>query len=234
MKTELSITASSRTLFGKKVADMRKSGKIPAVLYGHGVKTLPLVLDRKAFATLYAKSGENTLVELAVDSEKPKTVLVHDVQHHFLTDELIHVDFYEVKMTEKIKAKVPIVFVSEAQAVKDLGGVLVKNLIEVEVESLPADLPHSFEVDISRLKTFEDTITVADLAVDVSKVRIIAKPEEVITKVTPPRSEEELKSLEEKPVEEVSAVEGVVKETPTEDATEPKEIKETKPKDEKA
>lgn len=218
MKVELKIVASSRQVLGKQVDKLRKAGKIPAVLYGHNIASLPLELDRKQAAELYAKSGENTLVELSIDGQSPKTVLVHDTQHHYLKGDLEHVDFYEVKMTEKIRARIPLVFKGEAKAVKDLGGVLVKNLTELEVESLPADLPAAFEVDISKLNSFEDAVLVADIAVDSQKVKVLAKPEEILAKVTPPRSEEELKSLEEKPVEEVSSVEGVVKEAPAEEA----------------
>jgi len=218
MKIELKITAQSRNVLGKKVDKLRRENKVPAVLYGHNIASMPLVLDRKELTNLYSQSGENTLIQLVVDSQKPRTVLVHDTQTHFVDGRLTHVDFYEVKMTEKIKASIPLKFMGEAKAVKDLGGVLVKNVSELEVESLPADLPAAFEIDISKLQTFEDAITVADLGLDTSKVKIMAKPDDVLAKVTPPRTEEELKSLEDKPVEEVSSVEGVVKETPGEDA----------------
>lgn len=215
MKVGLRISARTRNILGKQVDKLRRHGKIPAVLYGHNVASLPLELDKKEMLNLYSKSGENTLVELTVDDKSPRTVLVHDAQHHFLKGDLEHVDFYEVKMTEKIHAHVPIKFIGESKAVKDLGGVLIKNVSELEVESLPADLPADFEVDISKLATFEDAIIVADLGIDAGRVKVLAKPEDIIAKVSPPRSEEELKSLEEKPVEEVSAVEGVVKQEPS-------------------
>ncbi|MCL5436165.1 MAG: 50S ribosomal protein L25 [Patescibacteria group bacterium] len=218
MKVSLKISAQTRSVLGKQVDKLRKHGKIPAVLYGHNVASLPLELDKKEMLDLYSKSGENTLIELVVDNKPARTVLVHDAQHHFLKGDLEHVDFYEVKMTEKIKTHVPIKFVGESKAVKDLGGVLVKNISELEVESLPADLPPVFEVDISKLQTFENALTVADLGIDSAKVKVLAKPEDIIAKVSPPRSEEELKALEEKPVEEVSAVEGVVKEAPADSA----------------
>lgn len=220
MKTELKITAQSRDVLGKKVDKLRREGKVPAVLYGHNIASTPLVLDGKELSSLYSKSGENTLVQLVIDAQKPRTVLVHDAQHHFADGRLTHVDFYEVKMTEKIRASIPLKFTGEAKAVKDLGGVLVKNVSELEVESLPADLPAAFEIDISKLQTFEDSVTVADLGLDTAKVKVMAKLDDVLAKVTPPRTDEELKSLEDKPVEEVASVEGVVKETPSEEGEE--------------
>jgi large subunit ribosomal protein L25 len=212
------LAAFPRTVTGKQVDKIRKSGQIPGVLYGHDIKTVSLAVDKMEFMKVYATTGETSLISLQVEGEKPRMVLIHDVQNHFLTSNPTHVDFYEVKMTERIKAKVPVHLLGEAKAVKDLGGVLVKNITEIEVESLPGDLPHAFEVDISRLQTFADSIIVSDIKVDADKVKILAKPDEIVIKVTPPRSDEELKSLEEKPVEEVAAVEGVVKEVGAETA----------------
>ncbi|MEK9181153.1 MAG: 50S ribosomal protein L25 [Patescibacteria group bacterium] len=212
MKTAISLQAVTRTEAGRRVKKIRDAGKIPAILYGHKIKNQTLAVDKKDFEKVFSKAGESTLIELVVDSQKPRTVLVHDVQRHFLGNQFTHIDFYEVNMTEKIRSKIPIVFSGSAPAVKDLGGVLVKNLDEIEVESLPGDLPSNFEVDISKLKTFEDGFSVSDLKYDSDKVKILVKTDEIIVKVTPPRSEEELKGLEEKPVtEEVSAVEGVEK-----------------------
>lgn len=220
MQATIKINATVRTEHGKQVQKLRKAGKLPAILYGHKIKSIPLTVDQKDFQAVFSKSGETTLIELAVDSGKPQTVLVHDAQHGILDGGLLHVDFYAVDMTEKIKTKVPLVFTGEPKAVKDLGGVLLKSISEVEVESLPGDLPASIEIDVSGLSTFEDFITIADIKINADKVKIIAKPDDVIAKVMPPRSDEELKALEEKPVEEVSAVEGVVKETPAAEAAE--------------
>lgn len=210
-QSNLALKAAIRQEIGKKVENLRRQDLIPAVLYGHEVKNLNLAVSRRDFEKTFAQSGENTLVKLLVDEQAPRTVLIHDAQRHFMTDKFLHVDFYEVSMTEKIKAKVPLNFIGEAKAVKDLGGVLVKVMNEVEVESLPGDLPHAFDVDISKLNTFEDNIAVSDLKFDAEKVKLTPAITEIIAKVQPPRTEEELKSLEEKPVEEVAAVEGIEK-----------------------
>lgn len=217
MQQQMQIQAAVRSEQGKTVDKLRRSGKVPAVLYGHKVeKNILLSVDRKEFEKLFKLAGESTLISLVVDGGKPRTVLVHDIQKDYLKDDISHIDFYEVNMTEKIHTHIPLEFTGQSVAVKDLGGTLTKQLDEIEVECLPADLPHSFIVDISKLATFEDDIKVSDLSVDASKVRLLEKPESIIAVVAPPRSEEELKSLEEQPVtEEVAAVEGVEKQEET-------------------
>ncbi|MEK7123863.1 MAG: 50S ribosomal protein L25, partial [Patescibacteria group bacterium] len=116
----------------------------------------------------------------------------------------------KVKLDEKIKTKVPVVFVGEAPAVKDLAGIFVRNVNELEVEAFPQHLPHDIQVDISVLKSFDDTIHLKDLKVS-SEVKILGNPEEVIASVTPPRTEAEMEALKATPVE--SKVEEVKVET---------------------
>ena len=113
-------------------------------------------------------------------------------------------------MTEKMRTKVSLNFIGRSKAVKE-GGVLVKNLEEIEVECLPLDLPHEIKVDISKLKTFDDVIKIEDLAIP-PKVKILENKDEIVATVTPPRTEEELKALEEEVEEKVEEVEGVKKE----------------------
>jgi large subunit ribosomal protein L25 len=213
---QINLTATIRKVLGKNNSILRKNGKLPAVLYGYKTETQNLELNEREFAKALKQAGENTIVNLNVDG-KVVPVLIHDVQNHFLRDHPIHVDFYAVNMTEKIKVNIPIEFTGEAQAVKALGGTLLKNLTEIEVECLPGDLPHSIEVDISALNTFEDAIRVSDLKLS-DKVAVVTGPDEVIVTTEAPRSEEELKALEEK-VEEVDltkAVEGLAAPAPTE------------------
>lgn len=152
-------------------------------------------VSAKEFEKVYRQAGENTLVNLAIENHPPKRVLIHDVAKHFMKNEPIHVDFYEVDLTRKIHAEIPVRVVGVAAAVKELGGVLVKNLSTIEVEALPTNLPHEIEVDISRLKTFDDMIRLEDLRLG-KEVKILGNPEELIIAVQPPRSEEELAELE--------------------------------------
>ncbi len=211
----IAITGTKRAVTGKRVKSLRTAGKLPAVLYGHNVENQQIEVSEKDFAKAFKSAGESTLVNLIVDG-KTQPVLIHDVQHHYLNDQPIHVDFYAVNMTEKLKVKIPIHLIGEAPAVKALGGTLVKNLAEVEVECFPGDIPQNFEVDISSLNTFEDAIRVSSLNVG-SKVTLISSPEEVIVTVAAPRSEEEMNALNAEIKEDVTAVEGVVKPEPAAD-----------------
>lgn len=211
---QITLNATKRAIIGKAVKKLRYAGKIPAVLYGHEVTTQNLELSENEFRKVLKQAGESTIITLSVDGN-PTPVLIHDVHDHYLTDQPIHVDFFAVNMKEKLTATIPLHFEGESMAVKTLGGILIKNITELEVECLPIDLPASIIVDISSLKTFEDSIRVADINVG-DKVEVKAAGEELIVSVTPPRSEEEMKELDEKPVDvDVTKVEGVVKPTDT-------------------
>lgn len=222
---KLVLKAQSRSAVGKSSNSLRGAGQIPAVLYGKGIDSVNLVVDEKEFAKTFKVAGESTIIDLSLD-DKSVPVLIQDVQNHYLKDHPIHIDFYAVRMDEKLRAHVPIHFIGDAPAVKTLGGILVKNLSEIEVECLPADLPSSIEVDLSSLVDFEKAVRISDLGIG-DKVKVLAQSDEMIVAVSPPRSEEELKSLEEKPVEEdVSKVEGVVKpEAETEPSEKPEKEK---------
>lgn len=190
-------------MFGKKNKALRGDGKLPAVLYGRGKENLSLEVAAKEFEKVYRKAGENTLVDLVIEGDGEKKVLIHEVAHHFMSQSPIHVDFYEVDLTRKIHAHIPLHFVGTSAAVKELGGILIKTLNEVEVEALPTNLPQFIEVDVSALKTFEDFVHVSDLKVP-AEVKILTHLEEVITTVQPPRTEAELAELE-KPTAEAEA-----------------------------
>ena len=172
------------------------------------------------FEKVYKQAGESTIVKLkltpnpAVGPELVEgvNVLIHDIQRHVTKDNITHIDFYQVKMTEKLTATVPLKFTGASSAVKELGGIMVHALSEVEVKSLPADLPHEIEVDVSGISNFEDVIRVADLKVDRSKVEILADPDAAVALVKPPRTEQELKDLEAAPAAvDVTTIEGVEK-----------------------
>jgi large subunit ribosomal protein L25 len=206
---------------------LRKQDVIPAVLYGNKVPNINLLLNSGEFEKTFRKAGESTIIEVEVVGEKTFPVLIHDVQYHVLTSKPIHVDFFAINMTEKLKTKIALEFIGESKAIKAGGGVLVKSMTEVEVECLPNDLPHNIEVDISKLENFTDSIQVKDLKVN-SKVTILANPEEVIAKVQPPRDvEAELVPV----VEDISKVEGAAEDKPVATEGDKKETK-TEPKKE--
>lgn len=217
---KLQLEATLRKENAETPNKLRSTGLVPAVLYGHNISNLHLSISANIFEKLFRKAGESTIIELATDDGKKHNVLIQDVQKHYLTGAPIHIDFLEVSMTEKLTATVPLEFVGESHAVKALGGTLVKILDEIEVECLPADLPHVIEVDISVLKTFEDVIQVKDLKV-AKGVEILAEPEETILNIQPPRDVEA--ELAEPVVEDISKVEGAAEDKPEEEGADGKD-----------
>jgi len=208
---KIQLKAETREIKKGSAQKMRKIGKLPAVLYGNKVKNVALTVDAREFDKVLRKAGESTIIEVVTDDGKTHPVLIHDIQNHYLTSVPTHVDFYEVSMTHKLKAKVALEFVGESPAVKTLGAILIKTLSEVEVESLPADLPHNIEVSLDSLKTLQDSIHVKDLKVS-DKVKILTSGDEMIAKIQPPRAVEE--DLAAPVVEDVSKVEGAAEDKP--------------------
>lgn len=192
----------------KKAKELRKQDLIPAILYGHKVKPVPLAVDSSAFEKVFREAGESTLISLEINNEKPRPVLIYEVQRDSLSGKFIHTDFYQVKMTEKVETAVPLKFVGKSRAVEEEGGTLVKNFDEIEVKALPDKLPHEIVVNISSLNTFNDIIHVKDLPIS-KEVEILADKERVVATVTPPRTKEELEKLEEEVEEKVEEVEAV-------------------------
>ncbi len=205
------IQAQPRGALGKKTKALRKSGTLPAVLYGHGVASRPLTVRGNDFLRVYRAAGASTLVNLVVDGEPPVKVIIQDVQRHPVSGQPLHVDLHQVRMTEKIHADIPLKFSGEAPAVKELGGVFLKNLDHLKVEALPGDLIHEIVVDVAKLKTFADMIHVRDVVMPPG-ITALDKAEEVVCLVTEPRSEQELAELETTVEEKVEEVEGVKKE----------------------
>jgi len=213
MMKKISLKAAERDVVGKKIKKYRADGKIPAVVYGHGKENKNLWVEYLDFKRAYEKAGENAIIELEV-GEGSMPVLVCETQHNPISGNFSHIDFLQVNMKEDVEANIPLEFIGESEAVKALGGILVKNIDEVEVKCLPADLPSKFEIDISAIKTFDDHIKISDIKIP-SGVEVLNDKETVIALVTPPRSEEELAKLDEKVEADVTKVEGIVKETPT-------------------
>lgn len=186
----LSLKVKIRPLGKQALRETRKANQIPAVLYGHGVKNLNLGIDYLAFEKVYQAGGGKGLLDLVIDDGKPTKVLIQDFQLHPLTNRFHHIDFRQVKMDEKIKTNVNLHFVGEAPAVKELGGIFVKNFSSLPVECLPQDLVSEITADISGLKEFGNVIHVKDIVLPPG-LKILAHTEDVVATVTPPRVEEE-------------------------------------------
>ena len=188
------------------------AGKIPAVVYGPGVKNVSVEVDEKEFKKVLKMAGESSLVELLVDGKK-HPVLIHEMQKNPVSGQVIHIDFFQPSLTKEVEVNIPLVFDGVAPAEKDLGGTLNKNILEIEVKALPQNLPHEIKVDISSLKTFEDHILVKDLAFP-KNVKVLKNLDEVVVAVLPPKDvEAELAEEIKEEVEEVEKVEKPAKET---------------------
>jgi large subunit ribosomal protein L25 len=218
----LTLVAKLRTQLGRETRELRQEGLIPAVLYGPGIINKNLAVDAKEFAKLFREAGKSSLVSLKIEGEKIDfMVLINDTDSDPVSGQFIHADLYQPDLTKAIETEVPLVFDGVSVAVKDLGGTLVKNISEITVKALPADLPREIRVDISRIKTFDDVILVKDLSVG-AKVELLKNPEDIVALAMPVQKvEEELaKAIEEK-VEEVGKVEKKEKDVVTEEEAAP-------------
>ncbi len=174
-----------------KLDALRKSGEIPAVFYGAGKDTTAISVTAIDFKKVWREAGESSAVKI----ETPKggiDVLIHEVQVDPVTEEPIHVDFLAIDMTKKIRVKVPLVFEGVSDAVKNGIGNLVKVLHEIEVEALPADLPHDLKVDLSKLATLDDTILVSDVKLPAGVQAITAGADVVASIVAQVEEKEEI------------------------------------------
>jgi large subunit ribosomal protein L25 len=210
MSKAITLKAKLRDVTGKKMRIQKKTEGLPAVSYGHGIEAKNLWVNELAFSKVYAKAGESALVELEVAGKKINA-LIHEIQNDSMSGRPTHIDFFEVNMKEEVETEIPVEFIGESAAVKAHGGVLIRNIDEIAVKCLPSDLPEKFEVDLAKLATFDDVITVKDLKVS-DKVEIMLDSETVIALVAAPRTEAEMESLDQKVEEDVTKVAGVVKE----------------------
>lgn len=185
----LELNVQKREVLGKKVKALRQQGFIPAELYGHNRDNIHLNVPAKEFKKIFKEAGESTIINLVLDNKK-FPVLIHDVAFDYLRDDVQHIDFYEVKMDEKIIASVPLEFVGEAPGVREKGGILVKAMQVIEIESLPSDLPHSLQVDLSVLTDIGTSFYVKNLAIP-DKVKCLVNEDTVIATVVEQKQEEE-------------------------------------------
>jgi len=188
--TNLILSAQPRIATTTEVHKVRVENKIPAIVYGHGFTNQPVTLEYVNFEKVYKQYGTSSLVDLAIGEEKPIKVLIQDFQLHPISNRFSHVDLRQVKMTEKLKTEIKLVFVGESAAVKHLGCTLNKNLLEVYVECLPQDLVNEIDVDIASLKEDGDIIHVKDLVVP-NGIKILANEDDVVASVSTIEVEEE-------------------------------------------
>jgi large subunit ribosomal protein L25 len=198
----LVIKSEKRDLFGKNASRrFRKGGLVPAVLYGEGAASVPLVLAKKDIVMiLKSETRENTIFKIAFDSEV-KDVMIKALQINATSDELLHADLILIAMDKAIRVSVPIELFGEAVGVKTEGGFVDFMTREVEIECLPADIPERISVDISGLHLHQ-SLKVSDLTAP-SGVKLISDPGTVLVLVQVPHEEK----VEAKPEEEAVAAE---------------------------
>jgi large subunit ribosomal protein L25 len=201
------LAAARREITGKKVAYLRRDGKLPAVVFGRGLESDSVEIDAHQFDSLRRQLGANALVDLSVDGGKETPVLVHGVQTHRVTRRPLHVDLYVVRMTEELTVDVPLVSEGVSAAVEDMGGTLMHVIESVRVRALPDRLPQSIRYAIESLATFDDAIHVRDLAIP-EDATLLTDGDEVVAKVLPPRVEEEPVVAEAAEGEEAEGEEG--------------------------
>lgn len=211
-----SLKVEERVVLGKKVARLRRQGLTPANIYGHGIDSKAVQVPTPELRRLLKETSRNAIIELSVGGEPAsRPVMIRSVQRDPVTHQILHVDFYQVSLKEKMRAEVPVHLVGESPAVTDLGGILLQEVETLTVRALPMDIPAAIEVDVSGLTELEQSLHVGQLPKS-ERYEILADPDVVVVKVAAPRLAAE--EAEELPVEE--AVEEAMEEAGEEEEEE--------------
>ncbi|MXY45904.1 MAG: 50S ribosomal protein L25 [Chloroflexi bacterium] len=183
-----SLSLSQRTVTGKKVKQLRRQGILPVHMYGSGIDAQSLQGTAGELRRLLPQVGTNVPVSVEVEgSDQENICFVREVQRHPVTEDLLHIDFMRVDVTQTISAEVPITLVGSAPATQQ-GGTLLQSLTSLLVEALPMDIPASIEADIGGLDDFDKSIVVSDLSVG-DNVTILTDSDEFVARVAAPRVE---------------------------------------------
>ncbi len=198
MADEILIIAEPREPAGSVVSRrLRTQGTLPGVVYGSGKPAQSVQMDQHVFEqTLKHHHSEHLMLDLQIGDAKAKKVLLKEVQHHPVTGRILHVDFHEISMTDKLHVTVSIDLVGEPYGCSQQGGVLEHLLRELEIECLPVDIPESIQLDVSAL-TIGDRLVASDVPLDAAKMILVTLPEMAIASVSPPRVQEKTAAEEE-------------------------------------
>ena len=178
-----------REVTGKKVKRLRKEGLTPVHLYGKDLDSAAYQVDALLLQRLLPRVGTNIPLSIKLKGKGGENIcFVREVQRHPVTEDVLHVDFIRVDISQTVRAEVPIILSGNAPAVRELGGTLLQPLQNLAVESLPMNVPPSFELDVSGLDDFEKGLYVRDLPA-AADVTFLADPDELIARVSPPRIE---------------------------------------------
>ena len=214
---QIELQTTTREVLGKKVRFLRRQGIIPLHLFGHNVESIALQCDTAQFRKVLAKAGKTRLIDLKLDkTKKPRKVVVREIQRAPCTEELLHVDLYQVSMEEKIKLEIPVILVGQAPALKSKDNILSQELNSLNIECLPDQIPDNVQVDISSLAEADQAIRVKDLGLS-DKITVINDPEVVVVRIGLRRKEEEVvKVVAEEVAEAAEAPEGAEAAAPPE------------------
>jgi large subunit ribosomal protein L25 len=216
---EIVLNAQLRTVTGKAVKYLRREGLVPAVMYGHFTEPVNLQVEERLMGHVLREAGTNRLITLSVEGLKDdRRVLLRDLQRDAITHSLLHVDFYEVVMTEKITAEVPVVLVGASPIVVGGEGILFQGVDSVEIECLPGDLPANIEIDLTPLVKIDDGVQVGDLDLGAA-IKVLSDPEETVVRILPLEAEI-VEEVVEVPEVELVGEEGVPKAEVEEEAEE--------------
>ena len=178
------LLATTREILGKKVRFLRRQGITPVHLFGHNVESVALQCDTAQLKRVLAQTGRTRLISLKVDeAKKSRNVVIREVQREPRTSELLHVDFYQVSMAEKIRVEVPIVSIGEAPALKLKENFLIQELNSLSVECLPGEIPNRVDIDLASLTEVGQAIHVKDIMLD-KEGTILNNPEQLVVKIS--------------------------------------------------
>jgi large subunit ribosomal protein L25 len=187
MAERVTIQAAPRTVLGKKVASLRRQGRLPANVYGRGIASQAVDIDAREFQRTIKSAGLRAMIQLNIDGEKEaRYVILRGIDRKGGTGEPIHIDFFQVDPEQPIQANVPLRLVGEAPAVRDLAGTLLPGVDVVAVRCRPLDIPDAIEVDLARLTGFDISITVGDVKAP-KGVEVLTDPSVVVATVNAPR-----------------------------------------------
>jgi len=180
----LTLPARKRDILGKKARFLRHKGITPTHLFGHNLRSLPLQCDTAELQRIITRAQATRLINLEIEGEKqPRSIVIREIQRAEPGGQLLHVDFYQVRKTEKITMDVPFVLVGEAPALKEKGRLLTLGVTSLSIECLPAKLPSRIEVDLSSLEEPEQAIRVSDLTLS-PDITVITGPDQLVVKVS--------------------------------------------------
>lgn len=169
---------------------IRKEGKVPAILYGHGIKNEMIEVEKRALENILKHLQEDSHISLSLNKESFE-VVIREIQRDPVSNEILHVDFFKPAKKEVVEVTVPIIFDGESPAIKEQGGELVKNLSKIELKGPWEFLPSEIRVDLSKLKNIGDKIFVGDLHLP-ENVKTLRNKDEIVAFVKRPEQKHEI------------------------------------------